>query len=60
MTFRESEGCIVPLKLRDQLSGSKPGNSGAGKASEPVRKPSRAPLDTEPDNGSLSLDLQHM
>ena len=37
MTFRESEGCIVPLNLEDQSSGSKPGNAGAGKAPKPVR-----------------------
>ena len=37
MTFRESEGCIVPLKLADQSGGSKPGNAGAGKAPKPVR-----------------------
>lgn len=37
MTLRESEGCIVPLKLEDQSSGSKPGNAGAGKAPKPVR-----------------------
>jgi hypothetical protein len=37
MTLRESEGCIVPLKLQCQWGESKPGNAGAGKASKPVR-----------------------
>ena len=37
MALRESEGCIEPLKLNNQWSGSKPGNAGAGKASEPTR-----------------------
>ena len=37
MTFRESEGCIVPLKLQVQWGGSKLGNASAGKASEPIR-----------------------
>jgi hypothetical protein len=44
MTFRESEGCIVPLKLNYQLSGRKPGNAGVGKAPEPVRETICAPI----------------
>ncbi len=60
MTLRESEGCIVPLKLEVQSSGSKPGNAGAGKASEPTRGPSRTPPDTASDHGPLSSDSQHV
>ena len=59
MTLRESEGCIVPLKLEDQSSGSKPGNAGAGKASEPTRGPSGDPPNSASDDGSLSPDSQH-
>ena len=53
MALRESEGCIVPLKLDDQSSGSKPGNAGAGKASKPTRGPAGAPPNTESDEGSF-------
>ena len=37
MPYRESEGCIVPLKLDNASSRTKPGNAGAGKASKPSR-----------------------
>jgi hypothetical protein len=37
MTLRESDDCVVPLKREDQSRGSKPGNSGAGKAVRPSR-----------------------
>jgi len=43
MTFWESDGCIVPLKPADQAGGSKPGNSGAGKAAKPTRETDRTP-----------------
>ena len=36
MTLWESDGCIVPLKLEDQSSGTKPGNTGVGKAARLV------------------------
>ena len=51
---RESEGCIVPLKLKVQLSGSKPGNAGAGKASEPTRGLTGIQPATEPEILGLS------
>ena len=38
MTLRESEGCIVPLKLDNSSSRVKPGNAGAGKASKPFTR----------------------
>lgn len=37
MTARESDDCIVPLKLEDQSSLRKPGNAGVGKAVRPMR-----------------------
>ncbi|MCA9171386.1 MAG: group II intron reverse transcriptase/maturase, partial [Planctomycetales bacterium] len=37
----KSDDGIVPLKLEDQSSGSKPGNAGAGKAVRPTRDPDR-------------------
>lgn len=42
-TFRESDGCIVPLKLEDQSSGRKPGNAGGGKAARLSRDRDRSP-----------------
>jgi len=43
MTFRESDGRIVPLKSGLQPDGMKPSNIGAGKAARPIRDPDRAP-----------------
>ncbi len=43
MTFRESDGRIVPLKSGLQPDGTKPSNIGAGKAIRPVHDPDRAP-----------------
>ena len=43
MTFRESDGRIVPLKSGSQLDGMKPSNIGAGKAARPIRDADRAP-----------------
>ena len=43
MTFRESDGCIVPLKSGDQPDGMKPSNIGAGKAIRRSRDWDRAP-----------------
>ena len=43
MTFRESDGRIVPLKSGDQPDGMKPSNIGAGKAARPLRDSDRAP-----------------
>jgi len=51
---RESEGCIVPLKLEAQSSGSKPGNAGAGKASKPVRVATEAPSGHSAGLGAVS------
>ena len=48
--FRESEGCIVPLKRDVQSRGVKPGNAGAGKAAEPSR-------DSDPTPTALSGGL---
>lgn len=41
MTFRESDGRIVPLKSGHQPDGMKPSNIGAGKAARPIRDPDR-------------------
>ena len=43
MTFRESDGCIVPLKSDHHSDGTKPSNIGAGKAARPLHDPDRAP-----------------
>ena len=43
MTFRESDGRIVPLKSGDQSDGTKPSNIGAGKAVRLLRDPDLAP-----------------
>ncbi len=43
MTFRESDGRIVPLKSGPQSDRMKPSNIGAGKAARPLRDPDRAP-----------------
>jgi hypothetical protein len=43
MTFRESDGRIVPLKSGPQPDEMKPSNIGAGKAATPIRDPDRAP-----------------
>ena len=50
----ESDDCIVPLKLADRASGSKPGNSGAGKAVRPSRETSGTP--PAPSGGRSVLD----
>ncbi len=41
MTFRESDGRIVPLKSGPQPDGMKPSNIGAGKAARVSRDPDR-------------------
>jgi hypothetical protein len=41
MTFRESDGRIVPLKSGSQSDGMKPSNIGAGKAARVSRDPDR-------------------
>jgi group II intron reverse transcriptase/maturase len=43
-TFRESDGCEVPMKLEDQSSGPKPSNIGVGKAARTSRDPASASL----------------
>ena len=43
MTFRESDGRIVPLKSGLQPDGMKPSNIGAGKAARLLHDPDRAP-----------------
>ncbi len=43
MTFRESDGRIVPLKSGSQPDVTMPSNIGAGKAARPLRDPDRAP-----------------
>jgi hypothetical protein len=43
MTFRESDGRIVPLKSGLQPDGMKPSNIGAGKAARLSHNPDRAP-----------------
>ena len=53
-TLRKSDDRIVPLKREDQPRGSKPGNSGAGKAVRPSRDSADAP--TTPSGGSSVLD----
>jgi len=40
-TFRESDGCKVPMKPEDQSGGPKPGNAGVGKAARPSRDSDR-------------------
>ena len=42
MTFRESDGRIVPLTSGPQPDGMKPSNIGAGKAARLVHDPDRA------------------
>jgi len=53
-TLRDSDDRIVPLKLAAQASGSKPGNSGAGKAVRPSRDSTDTP--PIPSGGSSVLD----
>lgn len=50
----KSDDRIVPLKRADQACGSKPGNSGAGKAVRPSRDSSDSP--PTPSGGSSVLD----
>jgi len=42
MTFRESDGRIVPLKSGSQSEGTKPSSIGAGKADSPTGAPGQA------------------
>jgi len=42
MTFRESDGHIVPMKSGLQPDGTKPSNIGAGKADSPAGAPGQA------------------
>ncbi len=42
-TVRESDCCIVPLKLEFQSGGTKPGNTGRGKAARRSRDSDRSP-----------------
>lgn len=54
MTLRESDDCVVPLKLADQASEMKPGNAGAGKAVRPSRDSDNPP--TVPSDGPSVLE----
>lgn len=58
-TFRESDGRIVPMKLDCQSRGTKPGNSGGGKAARPLRDPDRAPTVLR-DGPSVLTRLDHI
>ncbi len=42
MTFRESDGRLVPTKLDHQSNRTNPGNTGAGKADSPTGAPGQA------------------
>ncbi len=53
MACRESDRCIVPLKLDEASSRTKPGNAGAGKASKLSREQVVPP--TAPSGESLVL-----
>ena len=59
MTFRESDGRIVPLKSGSQPDGTKPSNIGAGKAARPLRDPDRAPPVLR-DGPSVITRLDHI
>lgn len=59
MTFRESDGRIVPLKSGHQLDGTKPSNIGAGKAARPIREPDRAPSVLR-DGSTVITRLDHI
>ncbi len=59
MTFRESDGRIVPLKSGNQLDGVKPSNIGAGKAARPIRDPDRAPSVLR-DGSTVIIRLDHI
>jgi RNA-directed DNA polymerase len=59
MTFRESDGRIVPLKSGHQPDGMKPSNIGAGKAARPLRDPDRAPPVLS-DGASVITRLDHI
>ena len=59
MTFRESDGRIVPLKSGDQSDGMKPSNIGAGKAARPIRDPDRASTVLR-DGPSVITRLDHI
>ena len=59
MTFRESDGRIVPLKSGDQSDGMKPSNIGAGKAARPLRDPDRAPSVLR-DGSTVLTRLDHI
>ncbi len=59
MTFRESDGRIVPLKSGDQPDRTKPSNIGAGKAARPLRDLDRTP--SVPSDGTTVLTrLDHI
>jgi len=59
MTFRESDGRIVPSKSGSQPDGTKPSNIGAGKAARPLRDPGRAPPVLS-DGPSVITRLDHI
>ena len=59
MTFRESDGRIVPLKPGDQSDGMKPSNIGGGKAARPLRDPDRASTVLR-DGPSVITRLDHI
>jgi len=59
MTDRESEQRILPLKLADQASESKPGNAGAGKALSPTRD-SHDPSTIRSDGASVHDRLSYI
>mgnify|MGYP002631781739 CR=1 FL=1 len=59
MTFRESDGRIVPLKSGHQPDGMKPSNIGAGKAARPLRDSDRAPSVLR-DGSTVITRLDHI
>ena len=59
MTFRESDGRIVPMKSGLQPDGTKPSNIGAGKAARPLHDPDRAPTVLR-DGSSVITRLDHI
>lgn len=59
MTFRESDGRMVPLKSGHQPGGMKPSNIGAGKAVSPIRDPDRTPS-VHRDGSTVITRLDHI
>ena len=59
MTFRESDGRIVPMHCRNPIGGEKPGNIGAGKAARSLRDPDRAPSVLS-DGTTVIAQLDHI